>query len=93
MCHNRFTERFNFAWDGFLKGFDASTKIGYQNTTTGQFYILGDEDWGFEGFATEGKGYANGSLAVNDMINGNIDYVIVDNGPAKAIAATMNGTK
>ena len=74
-----------------LKGFDASTKIGYQNTTTGQFYILGDEDWGFEGFATEGKGYANGSLAVNDMINGNINYVIIDEAPAAFIAKAVNG--
>ena len=30
-------------------------------------------------------------IAVTDMINGNIDYVIVDNGPAKAVTATVNG--
>jgi len=76
--------------EAILKGFDATTKIGYQNQTTGQFYILGDEDWGFDGFATEGKGYANGSLAVNDMINGNIDYVIIDAAPADCIAEAYN---
>ena len=31
------------------------------------------------------------ALAVTAMINGNIDYVIVDNGPAKAVTATVNG--
>ncbi|MBE6552670.1 MAG: transporter substrate-binding domain-containing protein [Ruminococcaceae bacterium] len=77
--------------EAILKGFDATTKIGYQNQTTGQFYILGDEDWGFDGFATEGKGYANGSLAVNDMINGNINYVIIDEAPAEFIAKAVNG--
>ena len=74
-----------------LKGLDATKKIGYQNTTTGQFYVKGDEDWGFEGLACEGVGYANGSLAVNDMLNGNINYVIIDEAPAAFIAKAVNG--
>ncbi len=69
---------------------DSSTTIGVQNGTTGQFYVQGDADWGFAGYAATCKGYTNGSLAVNDMINGNIDYVIIDAAPADCIAAAYN---
>lgn len=43
-----------------LNGWTSSKKIGYQNGTTGSFYIQGDEDWGFNGFPVTGSGYANG---------------------------------
>lgn len=69
---------------------DSSTVIGVQNGTTGQFYVQGDADWGFAGYAVECKGYTNGSLAVNDMINGNIDYVVIDAAPAACIADAYN---
>ena len=38
----------------------------------------------------EGVPYRNGSLAVQDMINGNIDYVIIDEAPANRIVSNMN---
>ena len=78
------------AVEEILKGFDATTKIGYQNGTTAQFYVLGDAEWEFDGFAVEGKGYDNGALAVQDLINGNINYVIIDAAPATMIAANFN---
>lgn len=64
--------------------------IGVQNGTTGQFYVEGDEDWGFEGLSAECVGYKNGSLAVQDLINGNIDYVIIDAAPADCITEALN---
>ena len=73
-----------------LNSYDNTTKIGVQNGTTGQFYVQGDADWGFDGFKTECKGYANGSLAVNDLINGNLSFVIIDSAPAACIAAAYN---
>lgn len=73
-----------------LKTFTSSTKIGVQNGTTGHFYVEGDEDWGFDGFAVTCKPYNTAALAIQDMINGNIDYVIVDEAPAKKISAKMN---
>lgn len=76
--------------EAILNGFDASTNIGVQNGTTGQFYVEGDVDWGFAGFATSCTGYKNGSLAVQDLINGNIDYVIIDSAPAAAIVEAIN---
>lgn len=73
-----------------LAALDASTKIGVQAGTTGQFYVEGDADWGFDGFAAECVGYKSGSLAVQDLINGNISYVIIDSAPAACITAAMN---
>jgi len=70
------------------KGTDV--KIGYQNGTTGQFYVEGDEDWGFDGFGVTGVGYKNGSMAVQDMLNGNLNYVVIDEAPANCIVAAFN---
>ncbi len=76
--------------EAILSGFDSKTKIGVQNGTTGQFYVQGDEDWGFDGYDVECIGYKSGSLAVQDMLNGNIKYVIIDEAPAKCIAEAIN---
>ena len=76
--------------EAILKGFDKTTKIGFQNGTTGQFYTEGDKDWGFDGFKVEGKGYGSGAIAVQDLINGNINYVIIDSDPATYITMAIN---
>lgn len=73
-----------------FNSFDKKTVIGVQNGTTGQFYVEGDEEWGFEGFDATCTGYKNGSLAVQDLINGNINYVIIDAAPASCIAEAVN---
>lgn len=73
-----------------LNGFDGKIKVGVQNGTTGALYCTGDEDWGFAGFKFETKGYKNGSLAVQDMLNKNINYVIIDSAPAKCITEAIN---
>lgn len=66
-------------------------KAGFQNGTTGEFYVKGDEEWGFDGYSNiTPAGYANAGLAVQDMINGNIDFVVIDEMPAKTIAKSMN---
>lgn len=76
--------------EAILKTFDSNTKIGVQNGTTGQFYCEGDPDWGFEGFAVTTVGYKNGSLAVQDLLNGNIQYVVIDSAPAACITEALN---
>jgi polar amino acid transport system substrate-binding protein len=77
-----------------LEALDASSKIGCQKGTTGEIYIDGDADdpdgYGFAGLNATKQAYDYAALAVTAMVNGTIDYVIVDNGPAKAIAASMN---
>jgi len=76
--------------EAILKGLDSKTRIGVQTGTTGQFYVEGDEDWGFEGYNVECVGYRSGSLAVQDMLNGNIDLVIIDEAPAEFITKAIN---
>ena len=76
--------------EAILASKDSSVKIGVQNGTTGQFYSQGDADWGFTGFAAQTVGYKNGSLAVQDLLNGNIQYVIIDSAPAKCITEAIN---
>ena len=68
----------------------AKYKVGVQTGTTGQFYVEGDEGWGFAGFPVEGVGYKNGSLAVQDLLNGNLSYVIIDSAPAACITEAIN---
>ena len=69
---------------------DTTTKIGVQNGTTGQFYSEGDAEWGFDGFPVTTTGYKNGALAVQDLMNGNLNYVIIDSAPADCITESIN---
>ncbi len=78
------------AIEEILNSKDSKTKVGYQNGTTGQFYCEGDDDWGFTGFKMSSTGYRNGSLAIQDLLNGNIDYVIIDAAPAAFITTKIN---
>lgn len=73
----------------------ADTNIGCQAGTTGETYIvgdldLGDDGYGFKGIPATKKAYDYAALAVTAMINGEIDCVILDNAPAKAIAKSVN---
>lgn len=76
--------------DAILNGFDASVKIGGQNGTTGQAYVEGDEEFGFNGLNASFVGYTSGALAVQDLINGGVQYVIIDAAPAAAIVSAIN---
>ena len=76
--------------DKILQGFDKSVLIGGQNGTTGQYYVEGSSDFGFTKLNATWKGYANGSLAVQDLLNGNLNYVIIDSAPATAITNAIN---
>ena len=73
-----------------LNAKDSTTKIGVQNGTTGQFFVEGDAEWGFDGLPATCVGYKNGSLAVQDLVNGNLNYVIIDSAPADCITEAIN---
>ncbi len=60
-------------------------KIGVQEATTGDSYAT--SDFGEEAV----KRYVNGAAAVQDLQNGSIDAVIIDNEPAKAFVAANEG--
>lgn len=76
--------------EAILNSKDSSTIIGVQNGNTAQFYIEGSEDWGFAGLPCTCTGYSAASQAVQNMVNGNIQYVITDAAPAAAIVAAIN---
>ena len=76
--------------EAIFKTFDSKTKVGAQNGTTAQFYVEGSADLDFAGFDMTLVGYKNGSLAVQDLLNGNLDYVIIDAAPAESITAAIN---
>ena len=74
-----------------IKGMEKGTKAGCQNGTTGQLYLQGDEEMEFEGFANiSTSGYDSGSLAIQNIINGNLKFVVIDEAPANAIVKALN---
>ena len=73
---------------------ETKVAIGVQSGTTGESFLKGDADWGFDGFANiDTKAYDNAGLAVKDMINGNIKYVVIDAAVGKELAAKNTGVK
>lgn len=55
--------------------------IGVQSGTTGDIYCTGDYGQDFV------KQFDNGALAVQALLNGQVDCVVIDNEPAKAFVA------
>ncbi len=76
--------------DKILQSFDSSVKIGVQTGTTGNFYVEGDDDFGFAKLNAKAVGFATGSLAVQAMMNGDVSYVIIDEAPANCITKAIN---
>jgi polar amino acid transport system substrate-binding protein len=78
--------------EAVITALTAGTKVGFQTGTTGGMYVVGNEDWGYNGFANlEGKGYATALDAVKDLVNGNLYAVVVDEAPGTAIVRVVNG--
>lgn len=68
-----------------------NVKIGYQIGTTGNWYVAGDADWGFEGFTNiTPTGYKTAQLAIQDIVNGQLYAVVVDEAPAEAMVKAIN---
>ncbi|MBQ6845552.1 MAG: basic amino acid ABC transporter substrate-binding protein [Oscillospiraceae bacterium] len=80
--------------DSPIKTIDDLTgkKIGVQSGTTGDFYCSDTPENG--GFGEEAvKRFDNGALAVQALLNGQVDCVVIDNEPAKAYVAANEGLK
>lgn len=75
--------------DGAVQSLDdvAGKMIGVQTTTTGDIYA--SDEFGEE-FVTK---YDNGAAAVQALIAGKVDCVIIDNEPAKSYVAANEGLK
>ena len=69
----------------------SSEKIGYQTGTMGNWYIAGDEEFGFDGFDNiEGVGNASLQLVVQDVSYGRLFAVVADELPAYALVKSTN---
>jgi ABC-type amino acid transport substrate-binding protein len=80
--------------DSDIKSIDdlEGKKIGCQEGTTGYFTASDTPENG--GFGEENvTAYADGATAVNAMLQGKVDAVIIDNEPAKAYVAANEGLK
>ncbi|HBE14345.1 MAG TPA: amino acid ABC transporter substrate-binding protein [Clostridiales bacterium] len=77
--------------ENILKSWNKDKSVGYQNGTTGNLYVEGDIDWGFAGFPVTCKGYDTAVMAAQDLINGNLAAVVVDEAPAVYIVSAING--
>lgn len=65
--------------------------IGTQNGTTGYMYCAGNEDFGYDGFTNlTTNGYKTGALAVQDIVSGVVNAVVIDKQPAIMIAKNIN---
>lgn len=77
-----------------LIGCSAKASIGVQTGTTGEFFVKGNVDMMFDGFSNiECKAFDNAGLAVNAMLSGQVNYVIVDNEPAKMLVEQNKNIK
>ena len=76
--------------NAILNSLTEDKKIGCQQGTTGNSFIEGSNDLGFPGLKAKAVAYKNGSLAVQDLINNGVDYVIIDAAPAERIAKAIN---
>ncbi|MBR2467284.1 MAG: transporter substrate-binding domain-containing protein [Clostridia bacterium] len=69
-------------------GCSENVRIGVQGGTTGEFYVKGNADMLLPGYTNiECMAFNNGGLAVKAMLDGQVDYVIIDNEPAKQLLA------
>lgn len=78
--------------EALLSTMESSVKAGVQTGTTGQSYLLGDEDWGFPGYDLSCKAYQSVALAVQDMLNGNLDLVVADEAPAELLVQRLSSS-
>ncbi len=65
----------------------AGKKICVQSGTTGDIYCA--DDYGEDAVSR----YDNGAIAVQALLNGQVDCVVIDNEPAKAFVAANEGLK
>lgn len=78
--------------EAVLNSMGADTEIGVQTGTTGQYFLEGDEEFGFDGFAVTCVGYQSAALAVQDLLNFNLDFVLLDEAPADILVAQKSGS-
>ena len=66
----------------------SEVNIGVQKGTTGKDFVAGDDEIGFTGIPNaEASEFNNGALAVQDLKNGGVQYVVIDKAVANSLVA------
>ena len=73
-----------------LRRFDSSVKIGVQQESYGEYYVIGDEAFGLIGLDARCISYERVYDATKYLSKGILDYVIVDASVAQAIVKKIN---
>lgn len=76
-----------------LRGMNENVCFGYQYGTSAYYFIFGKSGEYAEVFPVTGEGFDSVTDAVNAMLNGEVDYVMLDSAVASAIAEMYNSKK
>ena len=75
-----------------LSSKDKNTVVGVENLTTAQYYCEGNEADGYPGFDMTVRRYKNSNVAIEAMLEGDLDYVVEDSVSARFSVNRINGT-
>lgn len=76
-----------------LKGMDHSKRAGYQHGSSAYYYLFAKSHEFTSSYSVTGMGYDSISDAVAAMLNGEVDFVVLDSAAANALAKKYNGKK
>lgn len=75
-----------------IQSLASGTKAGAATAQTGEAYLRGSEDFGFEGFKNLAvRSYDTIALAMRDLANGNLKFIVGDADTIKACVKGING--
>ena len=75
-----------------IQALESGAKAGAATGQTGYFYLKGSADFDFEGFSNLTiSQYDSIALAVKDLANGNVEFVVGDKDTVKAAVEGVNG--
>ena len=67
--------------------------FGYQNGSSAYYFLFGKSQEFSTAYSVSGQGYDNINEAINAMIKGEVNFVMLDEAAAKAIAKQYNGKR
>ena len=76
-----------------LKSMDHTKSIGYQNGSSAYYYLFAKSHEFTLPYSVTGQGYDSITDAIDAMLRGEVDYVMLDSTAANAIAKNYNGKK
>ena len=76
-----------------LKGMDHTKRVGYQNGSSAYYYLFAKSHEFTLPYSVSGFGYDSISDAIDGMLRGEVDFVVLDSAAANALAKKYNGKK